>query len=117
MAHYDKSKIQLVFLNILKNGAEAMFNIKTKGYHPHFILKSYKVSDMACIEIENNGLALDKKTQKRLFGPFYTTKPTEKGTGLGLSVSYFIIATDHNGKMAVESAPGGNTKFIIKLPF
>lgn len=38
----DKSKIQQVFLNILKNGAEAMFEMKKDSFMPRFILRLYK---------------------------------------------------------------------------
>ncbi|NOX33000.1 MAG: GAF domain-containing protein [Deltaproteobacteria bacterium] len=113
----DKNKIQQVFLNILKNGAEAMFELKDNSFAPCFILRLYKKDTMACIEIENNGPGMDEGKRKRLFEPFFTTKPVGEGTGLGLSVSYFIIVKDHKGEMTVESTPDKNTKFIIKLPF
>ncbi len=112
----DKNKIQQVFLNILKNGAEAMFEHKNNSFAPRFILRLYKESTMACIEIENNGPQMEEETRRRLFEPFFTTKPVDRGTGLGLSVSYFIITKDHKGEMAVDSPPDNNTKFIIKLP-
>jgi signal transduction histidine kinase len=60
---------------------------------------------------------MDKKTCKRVFEPFYTTKPVGVGTGLGLSVSYFIITENHGGEMSVESTPGSGANFIIRLPF
>jgi len=113
----DKSKIQQVFLNILKNGAEALFEERNDSFAPRFILRIYKKNAMACIEIEDNGPGMDEETQKRLFEPFFTTKPVGKGTGLGLSVSYFIIVKDHKGEMTVESFPDKDTKFIIKLPY
>jgi PAS domain S-box-containing protein len=113
----DKNKIQQVFLNILKNGAEAMFALKNDSFAPRFILRLYKDDTMACIEIENNGPGIPEETRKRLFEPFFTTKPAGKGTGLGLSVSYFIVVKDHKGEMTVESAANKNTKFIIKLPY
>ncbi|MCP4658162.1 MAG: PAS domain-containing sensor histidine kinase, partial [bacterium] len=47
---------------------------------------------------------------------FFTTKGVGVGTGLGLSVSYFIVAENHGGTMAVESTPGNGAKFIIRLP-
>ena len=113
----DKSKIQQVFLKILKNGAEAMFEMKKDSFMPRFILRLYKKNTMACIEIEDNGPEMDEEVQKRMFEPFFTTKPVNKGTGLGLSVSYFIIVKDHKGEMTVESTPDKNTKFVIKLPY
>ena len=68
------------------------------------------------IEIENNGPTLDPVTQRKLFDPFYTTKPVDQGTGLGLSVSYFIIKDEHNGRIWVESPASGGVRFVILLP-
>jgi PAS domain S-box-containing protein len=114
----DKIKVQQVFLNILKNGAEAMFEAeKGSTYVPHFILRIYKKDKDICIEIEDNGPGMDERTRTRLFDPFFTTKDQGRGTGLGLSVSYFIIVKDHKGHMSVESSLGRGTRFIITLPF
>ncbi len=112
----DGGKIQQVFLNILRNGAEAMQEEGTN--EPEFRFRSW--SDTAekkvCIEIWNNGPYLDEETRKRVFEPFFTTKPVGIGTGLGMSVSYFIISENHNGDMIVDSSPGEGVKFYIKLP-
>ncbi|MCF6249032.1 MAG: ATP-binding protein, partial [Desulfobacula sp.] len=115
----DPGKIQQVFLNIFKNGAQAMFAIDTDPDAPAahcFKLKVYKEEKKVCVHMEDNGPGLDEEHKKRLFEPFYTTKPVGEGTGLGLSVSYFIIVDDHKGEMQVESSPGKGTTFIIKLP-
>ena len=111
----EKSKIQQVFLNILKNGAEAMTGARKPA--PGFILRHYQQADMAVIEIEDNGPGMDEAIRKRVFEPFFTTKKVGVGTGLGLSVSYFIITENHSGSMDVESAPAKGSKFIIKLPY
>ncbi len=113
----DSGKLQQVILNIFKNGAEAMAEKKQDGYHPCFTLRIYRQDRMACMEIEDNGPGMDEDMRKRMFEPFYTTKPVGEGTGLGLSVSYFIIVKDHKGELAVESRKGLGTKFIIKLPY
>ncbi|MCP4695216.1 MAG: histidine kinase, partial [Desulfobacterales bacterium] len=115
----EASKIQQVFLNILKNGAQAMaedvLDAEYRG-SPRFILRVFMDGDMSRVEIEDNGPGMDDATRKRVFEPFYTTKGIGVGTGLGLSVSYFIITENHNGSMAVESAPGKGARFIIRLP-
>ena len=113
----EQGKIQQVFLNIFKNGAEAMHDRKEKDGVPEFILRILKDKDMVKIEVEDNGPGIDAIVRKRIFEPFFTTKSVGKGTGLGLSVSYFIIVEDHEGSMEVESTQGKGTKFIIKLPF
>ncbi|MCK5097623.1 MAG: GAF domain-containing protein, partial [Desulfobacteraceae bacterium] len=112
----DKNKIQQVFLNLLKNGAHAMHGDSNNHKESRFILRLKKETNMARIEIEDNGPGMNENIQKRLFEPFFTTKAVGKGTGLGLSVSYFIIANDHKGKMHVESTLGKSTTFIIQLP-
>jgi two-component system NtrC family sensor kinase len=52
----------------------------------------------------------------RIFQPFFTTKPTGEGTGLGLSLSYDIVTKGHGGTITVESQPGVDTGFTIRLP-
>ncbi len=116
----EGSKIQQVLLNILNNGAHAMFTKASSdsNYTPRFILRlaHNRDTDMVEIEIEDNGTGMDEKTRKNIFEPFFTTKPVGEGTGLGLSVSYFIISENHNGTIDVLSEPGKWTKFIIHLP-
>ena len=116
----ESSKIQQVFLNILKNGAEAMAEWRNKDTGDletsRFILRVRHRQSTVLIEIEDNGPGIPEQVRKRIFEPFYTTKPVGVGTGLGLSVSYFIITQNHDGQLSVESEPGKGTKFIIKLP-
>lgn len=113
----EAAKIQQVLLNILRNGAQAMQEAGINN--PMFTIRTHfnQKKKMACIEIEDNGPGMDKATSKRVFEPFYSTKPVGVGTGLGLSVSYFIIAENHNGELIVESSPGLGAKFIIRLPY
>ncbi len=110
----EGTKIQQVFLNILRNGAQAMQEAKTKA--PEFTVRIYVKTKSLCVEIQDNGPGMDKPTRRRVFEPFYTTKPVGVGTGLGLSVSYFIITENHKGQMSVDSSPGLGAKFIICLP-
>ncbi|NDV23482.1 PocR ligand-binding domain-containing protein [Desulfovibrio sp. JC022] len=110
----EGNEIQQVFLNILRNGAEAMAEMQKAS---RFTCKVYKEENRAVVEIADNGPGMPEDVRKRIFEPFFTTKEVGKGTGLGLSVSYFIVSDQHNGFMDVKSIPGEWTKFIIKLPF
>jgi PAS domain S-box-containing protein len=112
-------EIQQVILNILRNGAEAMQEIKNsdESFIPEFTFRVYKKDkESVVIEIEDNGPGMSEELRKHVFEPFFTTKPVNKGTGLGLSVSYFIITKNHNGK--IYALPGKNTGtcFVIELP-
>jgi PAS domain S-box-containing protein len=112
----EASKLQQVFLNILKNGAEAMADVADRKTQPTFTLRVHDDESWVRVEIEDNGPGMNAKTRRRIFEPFFTTKPVGKGTGLGLSVSYFIITENHGGKMDVFSANGEGTRFVIRLP-
>ena len=112
----EASKLQQVFLNILKNGAEAMADVVARKAQPTFTLRVNDDGLWVRVEIEDNGPGMDAKTRRRIFEPFFTTKPVGKGTGLGLSVSYFIITENHGGKMDVFSTDGEGTRFVIRLP-
>ncbi|WP_231716515.1 histidine kinase N-terminal 7TM domain-containing protein [Desulfosarcina alkanivorans] len=112
----DAGQIQQVMLNILKNGAQAMWGSGDRQPEPKFILRVDRQDAWGCITITDNGPGMTGETRKRIFEPFFTTKPTGSGTGLGLSIAYFIITENHAGRLFVESAPGRGTAFVIKLP-
>lgn len=112
----EGAKIQQVLLNIIINGAQAMQTGETQN--PRFVIRTLfeKEKEMVAVHISDNGPGMEEETRKRVFEPFYTTKPVGVGTGLGLSVSYFIITENHGGEMTVRSRQGSGAKFIIRLP-
>lgn len=114
----ERSKIQQVVLNLLRNGAEAMQTAPGLGEEDHrFVIRlSQPDQDWVRIEIEDNGPGMEEEVRKRVFEPFFTTKAVDMGTGLGLSVSYFIVTENHNGTMKVESLVGKGSKFTVELP-
>jgi signal transduction histidine kinase len=52
---------------------------------------------------------------KRVFDPFYTTKPVGKGTGLGLSAVYGVVQ-DHGGHITCHNRPEGGAIFVVRFP-
>ena len=109
----EESKIQQVFFNLIRNGAQAM---ASKQAEACFVLRVRSLGESVRIEIEDNGPGLSEDLRKRVFEPFFTTKKVGEGTGLGLSVSYFIVVENHGGQMEVESVPDEGTTFIVTLP-
>jgi two-component system NtrC family sensor kinase len=110
-------ELQQVILNLLRNARQAFVDeVREKAPAPTIIVRAKSDQERVIIEVEDNGPGMSDEVKQHIFEPFYTTKEVGKGTGLGLSVSYFIISEHHNGKLAVESAPGKGTKFIISLP-
>jgi hemerythrin-like metal-binding protein len=103
------SQINQVLVNLLVNAAQA---IQTKG---KISVSTGVAGESVWVEIGDTGCGMTEEVQKRIFEPFYTTKPVGKGTGLGLSISWEIIKR-HHGNVEVHSKPGEGTTFRISLP-
>jgi two-component system NtrC family sensor kinase len=108
--HADPAQFIQVSINLLNNAAEAMsqrgtITIHTRLATPHTVE----------IAISDTGCGIPEENLKKLFTPFFTTKPAGKGTGLGLSIVYGIIKM-HRGQIAVTSEVGRGTTFTISLP-
>jgi signal transduction histidine kinase len=65
------------------------------------------------VDVSDNGRGIPTEKIPRIFGPFFTTKPT--GLGLGLSISRSIVE-NHRGQLTVVSKPGNGTTFSFTLP-
>jgi signal transduction histidine kinase len=66
------------------------------------------------VEVQDTGVGIPPDNMKKLFTPFFTTKPIGKGTGLGLAIIYGIVKM-HRGQINVQSKVGEGTTFTITL--
>jgi CheY-like chemotaxis protein len=108
----DPGQIQQVFLNLIVN---AEYSMKKTGKPGELRIKTKKLNDKITISFRDNGLGISEENMKRLFQPFFTTKPVGEGTGLGLSLSRSIII-EHSGTISVESELNEGATFQIELP-
>ncbi len=104
-------QLNQVFMNILDNAGSAI----EKTGDIWIRLKPDNKLNNIIIEIEDNGIGMDKETAMKVFDPFFTTKPVGQGTGLGMSITHKIIK-NHQGTIKLESEKGKGSKFIITLP-
>ncbi|WP_311198806.1 ATP-binding protein [Paenibacillus hexagrammi] len=105
----DREMLKQVFLNICKNGIEAMVEGGTLT-----ISESVETSDhFVCIDVHDTGPGIPSFVIDKIFDPFFTTK--DEGTGLGLSVCQRIIH-DMGGMIRVSSK-GYGTTFTISIPY
>lgn len=103
------AQLNQVFMNLIVNAAHA---IPERGT---ITLASRAEGDWVCIEVSDTGTGMTEEVKRRIFEPFYTTKPVGKGTGLGLSLSFSIVQK-HGGRIEVESEPGVGTCFKVWVP-
>ena len=109
-ANYEEMKS--AFLNILKNGFEAIEEDGEITIRTSFDSNS----NPGTVEIifTDDGAGIRKENVSDLFSPFYTTKV--RGTGLGLAICRRIIVERHNGKIQVTSEEGKGTTVKVELP-
>ncbi len=67
------------------------------------------------ISIFDEGTGIKSSISKKIFNPFYTTKPVGDGAGLGLSVVHGIIKS-HKGTIIHKPNKPKGTIFIVNLP-
>lgn len=106
-------EINQVLLNLIINAAYA---IKETGRFGKIVIRTYQRECEVFCDITDNGIGMPEETSKRIFEPFYTTKPVGVGTGLGLSMAYDTIVKKHFGTLTVQSKVGEGTTFTIGLP-
>jgi signal transduction histidine kinase len=107
----DADGLHQAVLNLLINAIDAVEPVHgvvtlSSAYDP--------VSQMAVIEVQDNGVGIAERDQKRIFEPFFSTKG-QRGTGLGLAVTRKIVA-EHRGTVELVSKLGQGTTFRLKLP-
>jgi two-component system NtrC family sensor kinase len=105
----DGNQLKQVFLNLLKNAADA---IEGAG---GILIRMARDETSLRIQISDTGCGMTQDQVDRIFMPFYTTKEVGEGTGLGLSVSYGIVK-NLEGTVEVESRVGKGSTFTIVLP-
>ena len=115
------NKLMQVFLNLLKNSAEASLKSNaqlkiTTSFKLGLKLvlnENYSESLPIVISVKDNGFGIDQSLISSIFEPFVSSK--KSGTGLGLSLVSAIIS-DHGGVIECNVDEDW-TEFIIRLPF
>jgi two-component system nitrogen regulation sensor histidine kinase GlnL len=120
--HANRDQLIQVFLNLVKNAAEALENTKDAeivfrtAFRPGIRLSMPGSRSRVSLPLEfsvvDNGPGVPDDMLPYLFDPFVTSKTN--GTGLGLALVAKIIG-DHGGVIECESAPR-RTAFRILMP-
>jgi signal transduction histidine kinase len=103
-----------VLANLLLNAVQA-FPAPRDGRTPRVEVRSFSEGPKVVIEVEDNGRGIPDDALRRIFEPYFTTKPVSEGIGLGLSLCHGLV-TGMGGTIGVRSTLGEGTVFRIGLP-
>ncbi len=67
------------------------------------------------LEYSDDGKGIPPDIQKKIYEPFFTTKPNEGGTGLGMHIIYKVVTEQFDGTIECFSEPNQGTIFKIDL--
>jgi two-component system, NtrC family, nitrogen regulation sensor histidine kinase GlnL len=114
----DRNRLTQVFLNLVRNGYQAMdgsgtLTITTRLDTDRYVRgQGTGRSKFIWVEIADQGVGIKEEDLLHIFSPFFTTK--NSGTGLGLAVCYWIIK-EHGGIIRVETSEGKGSTFKVSL--
>jgi signal transduction histidine kinase len=109
----DRIHLSNVIFNLLDNAN------KYTPEEPLIVIETGNSGNGIFVRVKDNGMGMNKDTQKRIFEKFYRV-PTGnihdiKGFGLGLSYVKAIVEK-HQGYITVDSEPGKGSTFEFYLP-
>jgi signal transduction histidine kinase/ActR/RegA family two-component response regulator len=121
----DATRLQQVLMNLCTNAWHALGGGSGHieiGLAEMFLddaaaqsIGSLQAGRYAHLWVSDTGAGIPAEVRKRMFEPFFTTRPRGGGTGLGLSVVQGIVA-DHHGAITVDSEAGKGSTFHVHLP-
>ena len=108
-----EDKLKQILLNIIINAKDAFKGDFFKRIRtPVIKINGERVKKKYVIEIEDNGVGVEKRKEELIFQPFYSTKGR---LGLGLSISRKIL-DNYKGSIRLKSQNREGATFVIELP-
>jgi phosphoserine phosphatase RsbU/P len=100
----DPVRLRQAVLNLAKNSIEAMAGGGT------LTISTRSQAGEVSVVLADTGQGIPPEVLKKIFQPFFSTKP--KGSGLGLAITRKIVEA-HHGRIAIESELGQGTRVLV----
>ncbi len=108
----DRTLIQQVILNLVRNAIDAMNSTSSRARRLH-LATSLNGDSSVLLSVQDTGPGMTAEQSERIFEPFFTTKPS--GMGLGLAICR-TIAEDHGGSLRLAKTNEDGCAFEMTLP-
>ncbi|MBI4976677.1 MAG: HAMP domain-containing protein [Spirochaetes bacterium] len=114
----DLYRFEQVVLNLISNAKYAVDHRTLPAgteFRKEISIATSHEGAHVVMRIRDNGTGMNEDVARKIFSPFFSTKPIGEGTGMGLSISYGIIKS-MGGDITAESVPGSYTVLTVTLP-
>ena len=108
---FSAKNLRSIIYNLLSNGLK----YRAPDRLPVVQLRCYRAQHEVILEVQDNGLGLDKGQQGQLFRMFQRLHSHVEGSGVGLYMVKKIVE-NAGGAITVQSQPGVGTTFSVVLP-
>jgi PAS domain S-box-containing protein len=102
----DAEMLREVFINLLLNAAQALDG------SGKISLAVHETDGRCAITVADDGPGIPEEIRRRIFEPFFSTKP--HGAGLGLATAKRVVEA-HGGTISVSCPEGGGTVIQVRL--
>lgn len=110
--HSDGLRLKIILNNLLSNAIK--YSDEKKEHH-YISIKTYAEGEFYKIEIEDNGIGINKEYQVKIFEMFFVTNNNKKGSGLGLYLVKEAVE-NLNGNITVDSKMDIGSIFTVTIP-
>jgi PAS domain S-box-containing protein len=112
----NEARLGQMLLNLLLNAAQAMSRPSPgEAVSRSVQVRGWREGKRVWLEVRDSGPGLSEEALRRVFDPFFTTRPTGEGTGLGLYICREIVRS-HGGEITLENHPEGGAIARVSLP-
>ncbi len=119
----DSHQLENALLNLCLNARDALSGCGTMRIETRNVTldaedaraRGLEAGDHVRLRVSDTGCGMTPETVRRMFEPFYTTKPAERGTGLGLSLVHDFVRQS-GGHVQVRSQPDQGTDIDLYFP-
>lgn len=113
MVEADADQLHQVLVNLVINAQHALQEVEGERLLS-IATRPSRTPGWIEVEIADNGPGIPLEARRRIFEPFFSTKPQGAGTGLGLSFSLGVVEA-HGGRLELRNAEQGAV-FLVTLP-
>ena len=108
----DRTQLQQVFLNVIRNAIEAMRFVSPSKRRIYIVTDMNKKASVSAY-IQDTGPGIAPEDRGKIFHPFYTTKSS--GMGLGLAICRTIVE-GHGGLLQLVRTDSNGSTFEVSFP-